>query len=298
MSHSVVAMPSSSCPVNPRQVRRAVASGRLPTYAEMLAAYHRAFARELQKMLTDAWPSGAAQVLDLACGDGVYSTWLAELGGPSATVWAIDVSPDWLQVAQHSSQRADAAGQVVTLAGDALQLPFDNDSLDFIWCAQSLYSLPHTAAVLAELRRVLRPGGCLAVLEDDTLHQVLLPWSAELELAVRRAELAAHRRWDRPAERYYIGRELGRLVAESGYSSTNKRTYTTNRQGPFAGDERIFLERYLRSLRDDVAELLSPRDREQFERFIAPGTGECVLDDPHATVTFLDHVVCAVKGGD
>lgn len=286
---------STPCPVSSRRVSKAVAAGQLPKYAEMLAAYHRAFARELQRMLADAWPAGARQVLDLACGDGSYSAWLAELGGPAATVWAVDLSADWLDVARRSAARAEASARVVALAGDALRLPFDDDAFDFIWCAQSLYSLPDTPAVLGELWRVLRSGGRLAVLEDDTLHQVLLPWSAELELRVRRAELAAHRDSEGSPERYYIGRQLNRLLADAGFCSCSKRTYATNRAGPFSGDVRTFLEHYLGALRDDVEPHLGRRDREELKRFITHGRAECVLDDPRANVTFLDHVVCGTK---
>lgn len=292
MSHSIVSPSPADCAVSPRQVRAAVSSGALPEYAEQLAAYHRAFSAELRKMVAEAWPAGARQVLDVACGDGAYSAWLAEIAPADAMVWAIDVSPDWLRVAKQSAARSGAGGHVIALAGDALRLPFDNRSLDFIWCAQSLYSLPDTTAVLRELRRVLRPGGRLAVLEDDTLHQVLLPWSADLELRVRQAEWAAHRDADRPADRYYVGRELGQLVAEAGFSSWSKRSYAMNRRGPFAGDERVFLQRYLRSLYDDTRPYLDRRDCAALERFVMPGAG-CVLDYPHAAVTFLDHVVYA-----
>lgn len=295
MSPSILTSVPAACAVNPRQVRAAVSSGRLPEYAEMLAAYHRAFAAELQTMLFDAWPAAARQVLDLACGDGAYSAWLADIAPANATVWAIDVSPDWLRVATHSAARAGAGGQVVALAGDALRLPFANESLDFVWCAQSLYSLPDTVAVLRELHRVLRPGGRLAVLEDDSLHQVLLPWNAELELKVRQAEWTAHRDARRSADRYYVGRELGRLFAEAGFCSWSKRTYAMNRQGPLAGDERVFLELYLQTLRDDTEAFLDRRDRAALERFITPGSPGCVLDDPHAAVTFLDHVVSAAR---
>jgi hypothetical protein len=55
----------------------------IPGYAPALAAYHRAFAEELQSMIAEL-PIGAGdRVLDVACGDGSYSGWLAEHVGPS-----------------------------------------------------------------------------------------------------------------------------------------------------------------------------------------------------------------------
>ncbi|HEX7446599.1 MAG TPA: hypothetical protein VF306_03580, partial [Pirellulales bacterium] len=109
------------------------------------------------------------------------------------------------------------------------------------------------------------------------------------------AEWADHHNAGQAAERYYIGRELGRLVAEAGFRSWSKRTYVMNRNGPFSGDERAFLKHYLDALCGDTEAYLDRRDRMALERFITPGDPHCVLDDPHATVTFLDHVISAVR---
>jgi SAM-dependent methyltransferase len=68
------------------------------------------------------------------------------------------------------------------------RVPFDDDTFDLVWCAQSLCSLPDPFESVRMLRRVVRPGGTLAVLENDTPHHVLLPWSVEGELAVQEAE--------------------------------------------------------------------------------------------------------------
>ena len=265
----------------------------LPGYATMLAAYHRAYVVELRRMIAAVWPPAARRVLDLACGDGSYSAWLAELGGPSVEVCALDLKKTWLDVAQDTAEHAGATQQVRAVAASALALPFDDDSFDFVWCAQSLYSLPDTMAVLAELRRVLRPSGTIAVLENDTLHQVLLPWPAELEVNVRAAELAANRQTSNDAEKFYVGRELRRTLLRAGFVDCQKRTYATDRFGPLTGNERIFLLEYLRSLRSSVAPHLAASDLADLDRFISGP--DSLFDDAEITVTCLDHVVWGVK---
>src|SRR5580704_4918254 len=114
----------------------------LPSYEPMLAAYHRAFAAELQAMVA-ALPIQAGQtVLDMACGDGVYSSWLAARLGPAGRVVAVDVRPEYLEMARKQAASMPLGGIIEYRAASIDSLPFEEDSFDLCWCAQSLYSLP------------------------------------------------------------------------------------------------------------------------------------------------------------
>jgi ubiquinone/menaquinone biosynthesis C-methylase UbiE len=287
--------PAVSVPVDLGHIDRAVAADRLPEYAETLAAFHRAFAPELRRMLADAWLRRARRVADVACGDGCYSVWLAELAGTSGRVYSVDLSRHWLNVARGTARRGAADGQQQTIAANALRLPFADNCLDFVWCAQSLYSLPDAAALLREVHRVLRSAGRVAVLENDSLHQLLLPWDAELELKIRTAELAALQRRTRHPDKFYVGRDLSRRLLEAGFTSCRKRTYATNRDGPLTGDVLVFVEGYLRALRDSVKDDLAPADLAAFDRLLAHGDRSYFLDDPSIAITTIDHVVCGHK---
>jgi SAM-dependent methyltransferase len=74
---------------------------RLPAYAQMLGAYHRAFARELRAMLSELPLTPGHRVLDLACGDGSYARWMAPRIAPTGHVIAVDLSREYLTLAQH-----------------------------------------------------------------------------------------------------------------------------------------------------------------------------------------------------
>lgn len=287
---------NTTAPVDLKAVDRAVECDRLPEYAETLAAFHRAFAPELRGMLADAWPSGAQSAVDLACGDGCYSVWLAELAGTAAGVVSLDVDREWLGLARQTAARASArqCGEAIgprPLAADALRLPFADDSLDFVWCAQSLYSLPDPGRPLAEIHRALRPGGRIALLENDSLHQLLLPWDAELELKVRTAELSAIERRTKHPEKFYVGRELRSHLADAGFHNCHKRTYASNREGPFEGDLRTFIEGYLHSLRSWVKDDLSSKDLKALDAFLAFDQRGNWINAPCVAITTIDHVV-------
>jgi ubiquinone/menaquinone biosynthesis C-methylase UbiE len=264
-----------------------------PDYANWQEAYHRAFAVELQKMLSDVFAPVAGRILDLACGDGSYAAWLSDLFGASASVIALDRNLAWLRSAQRKADRCRGDGRIVPLASDALRLPFESDSFDAVWCAQSLYSLRDAEAALAEMHRVVRPGGTVAVLENDTLHEVLLPWPAALELAVRRAELAAFH--DEAAERYYVGRSLARRFRAAGFKAWSLKTYAISRVGAAQPDVQTFLEGYLADLRGRIASRLTQRRLAAFDRCLARGGANCLLDRADFTLTCLVYVAWGVK---
>ena len=79
------------------------------------------------------------------------------------TITGIELSPAMLAIAR---QRAADLGRDVTLReGDAEHLPFGDASFDTVVCALSLCTIPNPAAGLAEMRRVLGPGGRLLLLD-------------------------------------------------------------------------------------------------------------------------------------
>jgi ubiquinone/menaquinone biosynthesis C-methylase UbiE len=100
---------------------------------------------------------------------------------------AVDKVPEYLDVAR----AANPGGRVEFVCAPVEALPFPEGTFDLCWCAQSLYSLPDPVEALRHMLRVTRPGGLVAVLEADSLHHAILPWPAEVELAVRAAELRA-----------------------------------------------------------------------------------------------------------
>jgi SAM-dependent methyltransferase len=114
------------------------------------------------------------------------------------------------------------------------RLPFPDRSFDLVWCAQSLFSLPDPVVAIGHMSRMLRPGGLVAVLENDTLHQVLLPWPVALELPLRAAELRSFQEESRTSSRYYVGRRLPAALAAAGLDPEQTTTLAFDRQAPWA----------------------------------------------------------------
>jgi SAM-dependent methyltransferase len=131
----------------------------------------------------------AERALDLGCGDGRLTS---ELDATELT--AADVSPVALERAR--TRLPDA--RLAELAPDAA-LPFGDGSFDLVLCAETLEHVRDVQLLLSEIRRVLRPGGKLA-----------LTTPAHLPLGRRPDPLSPHLR-------LFTRRSLRRLLGELGF---------------------------------------------------------------------------------
>lgn len=118
--------------------------------------WRRKTARALESSLTEG-----ARVLDVACGTGDLSLVLAEAG--RARVVGLDFCRPMLEIARLKAD--EGPHRIPFVEGDALRLPFADETFDAATIAFGLRNLAGVADGLRELRRILKPGGRLAVLE-------------------------------------------------------------------------------------------------------------------------------------
>jgi SAM-dependent methyltransferase len=97
------------------------------------------------------------RVLDVACGTGVVATTAARLG---ARVTGLDLTPELLERARENSRTAGA--EIDWLEGDVEKLPFDDAAFDFVISQFGHIFAPRPEVALAEMLRVLKPGGTIA----------------------------------------------------------------------------------------------------------------------------------------
>ena len=117
--------------------------------------------RRVRRILQDILSDPNALVLDVACGTGDLSFELQR--DAAAKVIGSDFCRPMLAVAREKAGSTQVA--VPFVESDAMTLPFADESFDAVTIAFGLRNLPNFQAGLAELRRVLKPGGRLAVLE-------------------------------------------------------------------------------------------------------------------------------------
>jgi ubiquinone/menaquinone biosynthesis C-methylase UbiE len=107
------------------------------------------------------------QVVEVGCGSGAYIPFVARSVGEEGLVHALDIQPKMLQQLEHKLSKAENRDihNVRVIHGSAYDLPFDDHTLDMAFLTTVLQEIPDKAKALAEIRRVLKPGGILAVTE-------------------------------------------------------------------------------------------------------------------------------------
>jgi demethylmenaquinone methyltransferase / 2-methoxy-6-polyprenyl-1,4-benzoquinol methylase len=171
--------------------------------------------------------------VDVACGTGALTRELAALA-PGAVVVGLDFSHEMLGHAARSTGSTGGAtrstgGALVAppdppeprvgyAAGDALQLPLPDGSVDVVTIAFGLRNLPEPGQGLLEFRRVLRPGGRLVVCE---FSQPVLPVLRAVyrRYLTRLMPVAARRLTSDPEAYQYLARSIGAWPDQAGLAA-------------------------------------------------------------------------------
>jgi demethylmenaquinone methyltransferase/2-methoxy-6-polyprenyl-1,4-benzoquinol methylase len=138
-----------------------------PVYDAMNRLMTAGLDRSWRRLTVEAVVQPGDRVLDACCGTGDLAVAAEREGG---YVTGLDFSTAMLERARRKS------GTVTWLEGDLLALPFDDASFDAATVGFGMRNVSDLGAGLAELRRVLRPGGRLAILEITRPRGVLRPF--------------------------------------------------------------------------------------------------------------------------
>lgn len=147
------------------------------------------------------------RLLDVGCGPGLLAEMAAAAVGPQGEVFGVDLSPSMVALAR---QRCALLPRVAFEVADAIALPCDGERFDAVTCIQVLEYVADADRALAELKRVLRPGGRLLLVDTDWESCV---WASADPDRMRRM-LAA---WDTHCAHPQLPRVLGPMLARHGF---------------------------------------------------------------------------------
>ena len=257
--------------------------------------YTMGYGPEFQKMLkrrnaTDCaahllpYLSPGMRLLDLGCGPGTISVGLAAAVAPGA-MHGVDMEPSQIEIAS-AAAKAGGHGKAVFQVGDVTDLPFEDESFDVAHCHALLNHVPDTQAVLAEVKRVLKPGGLFAAREvfgDSSFFEPARDlsgvtgdtvWATFLQL------LAAN------GGHPQVGRELKGAFVEAGFvnvrASASFESYDT-------ADDLAFLRGliigwFFSPLTMEATKRLGLASQEQFDRWSV--SLDAWMDEPGAFAAF------------
>jgi malonyl-CoA O-methyltransferase len=133
----------------------------------------------------------AGRVLDVGCGKGRFARVLSEQY-PAAEIWGLDISTEMLRFVPETVHPA---------AGSMTELPFANAMFDCIYATESLEHAVEIEKAVAEMCRVLKPGGKLVIIDKNAEH-----WG--------RFKTPAWERWFKRSELTF---PTGKMLRPTGY---------------------------------------------------------------------------------
>jgi SAM-dependent methyltransferase len=142
----------------------AIAERLAPTWEKRRAEVEEVAAPVREWMLRELSPGEGETVLELAAGVGDTGFEAAALVGQSGRLISSDLSPAMLDAARRRGAELGLGLEKVDYRViDAQRIELGDDSVDGVLCRFGYMLMPHPETALAETRRVLRPGGCLAL---------------------------------------------------------------------------------------------------------------------------------------
>jgi ubiquinone/menaquinone biosynthesis C-methylase UbiE len=180
------------------------------------------YQRYLVPLITAHWaadlversaPRPGERVLDVACGTGVVARLAAERMG-SGRVVGLDLNPGMLGVARTVPQ--SGGPKIEWCEGSVLDMPFRDGNFDAVLCQLGLQFFPDRARALAEMFRVLIPGGRLALSVFTAIERT--PMAHALADALDRHLAAGASSIKRSEHSLSDARLLKQLVSDSGFS--------------------------------------------------------------------------------
>jgi len=130
--------------------------------------------------------SHGQKVLDLGCGIGGATFPLLEITGPTGLVAGVDISSSMIEAAK---QRANGRAGVEFRVGDACAIPYPENFFDSARTERVFLYLPDRLGAIEEMKRVVKPGGKIVLLDTDLDSTAV--YSRKLQLARKMTSLVA-----------------------------------------------------------------------------------------------------------
>lgn len=139
-----------------------------PAYVgPLLDSDYRRFFQPPRLIIARSGIKKGMRVLEVGCGSGAYTTFVARAVGNKGKVYALDIQPAMLAQLEKKLSRPENRDikNIKLIPGSAYKLPFANNTLDLVYLITVLQEIPNRRKAIEEAKRVLKNGGILAVTE-------------------------------------------------------------------------------------------------------------------------------------
>lgn len=237
---------------------------------------------EAHTLVADLELPAGSRGLDVGCGVGLYTLWLAQAVGPGGRVLGIEPGEERVEAARALAGTALPAPRLEFRVGDGTAIDAPDGTFDWLWCGDVLHHIPDTAHALKEFTRVLRPGGRVIVKESQALSALFLPGHPDLERRIQAAETERDR--DEAGERSFQERRQRTLesLGEAGLADCSLRTYLLTRHAPLPPAARDYIAKVVfgRNWGERLRPFLSDDDWRRRTALCEPNSPDHILARP------------------
>lgn len=191
---------------------------------------HKSWRKDVLKRMSVRKESKA---LDVCCGTGDWAISLAEAVGDQGDVVGLDFSQNMLSVAKEKKEGLNLK-QLRLIQGNAMDLPFAENSFDYVTIGFGLRNVPDYMTVLEELHRVVKPGGSVVCLETSQptmfgFRQLYYVYFRFIMPLIGRIFAKSYKEYSwlqESAKNFPNKKELQQMFLEAGFSSVQVKSYT------------------------------------------------------------------------
>lgn len=128
------------------------------------------FRRKMQspdKIISRSGIKEGIRILEVGCGSGAFTTFVARAVGDKGEVFALDIQPEMLKQIENKLKRPENKDikNIRLIEGDALSMPLEDNFFDLVYTITVFQEIPDKHKALKEIKRVLKPKGILAITE-------------------------------------------------------------------------------------------------------------------------------------
>ncbi|MBN1848002.1 MAG: class I SAM-dependent methyltransferase [Deltaproteobacteria bacterium] len=216
--------------------------------------------------------------LDAGCGAGLQCILLAEEVGPDGHVTGLDVSPEFLAHGRDLVKQAGLEKRITLKEGSIDAIPYDDHTFDWAWSADCVgYGPWDPKPFLKELKRVIKPGGLLAILAWSS--ERLLPGHPLLEARLSATSPGLAPFLDETEPSRHFLRALGWL-RELGLVNTRAEVFSNSVHAPLGEEVSQSLLDLFEMRWQGVEKELAKEDLDQYRRLCRPESPDLILLHP------------------
>jgi len=211
---------------------------------DWLDLHFEACCLEYTLMLRSVGLQAGCHVLDAGCGSGSYLPLLAEMVGKTGRITALDLMPENIATVEQRLKTWNLSCPVSVERGSLSALPYPDQHFDALWSSNvtQYFSDAELPEVLAGFRRVVRPGGLVALKDVDMQLMRVYPAPPFLVSHLSEASLRGEN-GTAQSQGSLRGRELRRWLEHAGFEQVWQRTTLIERWVPLRTVERqLFVE--------------------------------------------------------